>query len=59
MQFWKDQYVGEGKVKDQGSLERITGIPFTKWMETVDIILDNDPTSPTSLEYYLLNSSDQ
>lgn len=49
--FWKDHYLS--KDKDCTALEKSSRIKFTEWKATVELLLSEDKTLPTSVGHYI------
>lgn len=49
--FWKDHYLA--KDKDCSALEKSSRIKFSDWKQTVDMLLDEDSSKPTSVRHYM------
>merc|ERR550525_1883618 len=49
--FWQEHYLH--KDKDCSTLEKSSLIPFTFWKETVDQLVSEDHTKPTSILHYI------
>merc|ERR550525_1968626 len=49
--FWQEHYLH--KDKDCSTLEKSSLIPFTFWKETVDQLVSEDATLPTSILHYI------
>ena len=49
--FWQEHYLH--KDKDCSTLEKSSLIPFTFWKETVDQLVSEDHTRPTSILHYI------
>jgi len=48
--FWQEHYLH--KDKDCSTLEKSSLIPFTFWKQTVEQLVSEDKTKPTSISYY-------
>ncbi|XP_020916846.1 short transient receptor potential channel 4-associated protein-like [Exaiptasia diaphana] len=51
LEFWKNHYLKRGK--DCSALEQSSCISFDQWKKVVDILLQDDITSTSSVLYYL------
>lgn len=54
MMFWKDYYLNKGPI----SLWERSRIHFSEWLATVNTLISDDETLPTSILHYVDDDDD-